>query len=226
MPTAPAVVGNLYEKALGRPAHILGVTEPAPGFVEIDMRAAPPSGGWQPGHELQFRPTSTTSRRYSVRTVEDTDRVRVLAHTETPGPGAAWIRRLQAGDETVTTTARHWPLRKRGTRRLYLGDGCALGTIDALAEEHAIVAVEAPAEALPALTALWPRYHFVPEQNGPGDALQAWLENTDLTGIDGALLLGHAQSIQRQRAALVGSRVLPRAAITTKPYWSTGKAGL
>ncbi|WP_410655036.1 hypothetical protein [Amycolatopsis sp. lyj-112] len=40
------------------------------------------------------------------------------------------------------------------------------------------------------------------------------------------MLLGHAQSIQDQRRVLVDRRVLPRRAITTRPYWATGKEGL
>jgi NADPH-dependent ferric siderophore reductase len=40
------------------------------------------------------------------------------------------------------------------------------------------------------------------------------------------VLLGHAQSIQRQRRALIDSAGLPRPAITVKAYWADGKEGL
>lgn len=238
MPQAPAVIGNLVESAMGRPARVLDVHEPAPGFLELELSAAAPPGGWHPGHEIQFRVAPTLGRRYTVRTVSgpDPERIGVLAATGASGPGARWIRRLRAGDRTTVLAGRHRPLRENprenGTRRLYLGDGCALGTIDAYARsgDAAIVTVEVPADAVAALADRRPGYHFVPATQAPGDALQSWLERAvgegSFTDLDGALLLGHAQSLQRQRRALLDSRSLPRRAVTTKPYWATGKEGL
>ncbi|MFS8203800.1 hypothetical protein ACLVWQ_34650 [Streptomyces sp. CWNU-52B] len=234
MPQAPAVIGDLVESALGRPAHVLDVREPAPGFVELELLAAAPPGGWQPGHEIQFRVTRTLGRRYTVRTVSGPDRARIgiLAATGASGPGTAWIRGLRAGGRTTLLAGRYRPLREHGTRRLYLGDGCALGTIEACAQDGgaAIVAVEVPADAVATLTGRRPRYHFLPAGETPGDALQSWLERAldegGLAEVDGAVLLGHAQSVQRQRRALVERRNLPRRAVTTRPYWATGKEGL
>ncbi|MFD1119391.1 SIP domain-containing protein [Sphaerisporangium aureirubrum] len=234
MPQAPAALGDLMESALGRPARVLGVHEPAPGFLELELRAAAPPGGWRPGHEIQFRVTPTLGRRYTVRTVSgpDAEHIGVLAATHAEGPGTDWIRRLRPGTGTTVLTARHRPLREHGTRRLYLGDGCALGTIDAYARAGGdpVVTVEVPPDAVAPLTDRWPRYRFLPAGQAPGDALQSWLERAaaggQLAGLDGALLLGHARSIQRQRHALVAGRILPRRAVTTKPYWATGKQGL
>ncbi|MEV0265392.1 hypothetical protein AB0I49_29210 [Streptomyces sp. NPDC050617] len=236
MPHAPALVGNLAAAVIGRPAQVLGVHEPAPGFIELELHATAPPGGWRPGQEIQARVTPTHSRRYSVRTVggPDCEHITVLATTAAEGPGAAWLRLLRAGSRTTVLAARHRPLRENGTRRLYLGDGCALGTLDAYARNSAapIVAVEVPADAVAPLAEHRPEYHFLPAIGAPGDALQSWLERAIIegefatTGLDGALLLGHAQSIQRQRRALTDSRTLTRQAVTTKPYWATGKSGL
>ncbi len=236
MPQAPALVGDLAASVIGRRAHVLDVRQPAPGFLELEMRADAPPGGWRPGQEVQFRVTPSLGRRYTVRTVSgpDAEQISILAATEAAGPGAAWLGRLRAGDRTTVLAGRFRPLREHGTRRLYLGDGCALGTLDACAQhgETPVVAVEVPADAVAPLADRWPTYRFLPAGKAPGDALQSWLERgldvgefTD-AGLDGALLLGHAQSIQRQRRALTDSRVLPRRAITTKPYWATGKKGL
>ncbi|MFF7360436.1 hypothetical protein [Streptomyces sp. NPDC008125] len=255
MPQAPALIGKLAESAMGRRARVLDVQQPAPGFLELTLSAESPPGGWHPGHEIQFRVTPTLSRRYTVRTVgepgtgtgdtrgtdgtRDTgrgaagaERIRILVDTESQGPGATWVGRLRSGTETVMLAGRHRPLRETGGRRLYLGDGSALGTLDAYAraDEQSLVAIEVPPPAVGALAARWPRYHFLPVTKAPGDALFAWLERAagegEFSRLDGAMLLGHAQSIQRQRAALVDSRILPRRAVTTKPYWATGKAGL
>lgn len=239
---------------MGRRARVLDVQRPAPGFLELTLSAESPPGGWHPGHEIQFRVTPTLSRRYTVRTVgepgigtgigigigagtgtdrgADAERIRILADTESQGPGATWVGQLRPGTETVMLAGRHRPLRETGGRRLYLGDGSALGTLDAYArvDEQSLVAIEVPPPAVEALAARWPRYHFLPVTKAPGDALFAWLERAagegEFARLDGAMLLGHAQSIQRQRAALVDSRILPRRAVTTKPYWATGKAGI
>ncbi|MFI6341286.1 hypothetical protein [Streptomyces sp. NPDC050535] len=234
MPQAPAVIGNLVESALGRPAHVLDVRELAPGFIELELCAAAPPGGWHPGHEIQFRVAPTLGRRYTVRTVggPDSEYIGILAATDAAGPGTAWIRRLRAGSRMTLLAGRHRPLRAGGTRRLYVGDGCALGTLDACAQgaDAPIVAVEVPADAVAALADRWPRYRFLPAREAPGDALQSWLERAlggaEFADLDGALLLGHAQSVQRQRRALTDNGHLTRRAITTKPYWATGKEGL
>ncbi|MGC5015810.1 hypothetical protein ACLQ2R_34040 [Streptosporangium sp. DT93] len=232
MPQAPTLIGRLAESLMGRRAHVLDLSEPAPGFVHVELRAEAPPGGWRPGHEIQIRATPTQGRRYTVRTVNDHDpeHITILAAPHTDGPGAHWIRLLHAGTEFTLLTGRHRPLREPGTRRLYLGDGCTLATIDAHAAGHHTTVIEVPPDAQRPLADRWPHHHFVPAQQAPGDALQAWLEhataNDTLTGIDGAVLLGHAQSIQRQRHALLDSGLLSRRAITTKPYWATGKHGL
>lgn len=233
MPQAPALIGNLVASALGRPARVLDLREPAPGFLELELHAAPPPGGWQPGHEIQFRVTPTQGRRYTARTVngQDPEHICILAATAA-GPGTAWIRGLHAGDRLTVLAGRHRPPRQSGTRRLYLGGSCALGTLDAYARsgETPTVAVEVPASAVETLAGHWPRYHFLPAARTPGDALQSWLErgigNGKLEDRDGALPLGHAQSIQRQRRALIDSRTLERRTITTRPYWADGKEGL
>ncbi|MFI6819189.1 hypothetical protein ACIBG7_42855 [Nonomuraea sp. NPDC050328] len=232
MPQAPPLIGKLAESLMGRRAHVLGRGEPAPGFVEVGLRAEAPPGGWHPGHEIQVRVTPTQGRRYTLWTVDaqDPEHVTILGAAQAGGPGTRWIRGLRAGTEVTVLTGRYRPLREHGTSRLYLGDGCTLGTIDAYAGAEDIVVIEAPSDALQLLAERWPRHRFLPAGQAPGAALQTWLEhsaaNGELAGVDGALLLGHAQSLQRQRRTLVDRGILPRRAITTKPYWATGKQGL
>ncbi|MGW0482684.1 hypothetical protein [Nonomuraea sp. NPDC003214] len=232
MPQAPTFIGRLAHTVMGRRARALGLAEPAPGFVEVDLRAEAPPGGWQPGHEIQVRATPTQGRRYTVRTVRahDPEHVTVLAATSADGPGTRWILGLRAGAEFTVLTGRHRPLYLHGTPRLFLGDGCTLGTIDAYAGTEDLVVVEVPPDAVRPLAGPRPRYRFLPAGPAPGDALQDWLEHAaedgELARVHGAVLLGHAQSLQRQRRTLVDHGILPRRAITTKPYWATGKRGL
>lgn len=231
MPKAPALIGDLVESLMGRVATVCDVTEPAVGFIELELAARPPTGGWQPGHEIQFRVAPTLARRYSVRDVSaDGATIRVLAATDAAGPGTLWMSTLRPGAHVALLAGPHQPLRQHGARRLYLGDGSALGTIDAYVDGGgtSTVVIEAPGESLAGLRARWPDYRFLGRTPRPGDALQAWLEARihTLDGIDGAVLLGHAQSLQRQRGILTAHQALPRRAITTKPYWATGRQGL
>jgi NADPH-dependent ferric siderophore reductase len=234
MPKAPAIIGNLVESIMGRQADVLDIREPARGFLELTLRATPPSGGWHPGHELQFRVSPTQGRRYTIRTVCDTDDsdITIVAATDADGPGTRWIGGLHVATRISLLASKYFPLPRGGSRLLYLGDGSSIGTIDAYAhsDNDAIAVIEVPGDAVGRLADQWPAYQFLPTSGAPGDSLQAWLEQaiTDgrLTNRDGAVLLGHAQSIQRQRRALVESGTLSRRAITTKPYWADGREGL
>lgn len=148
MPTAPALIGEIAQSLLGRRAQVVDIERPAPDFLEVRFSADPPPGGWHPGHEVQIRASPTAGRRYTVCHVDGTDRIRVLAAVHGHGPGSAWFRGLDVGARAVLLAARFVPLRLRGSRRIFLGDGSALGTIDAYArtEPSPIVAVEVPPE--------------------------------------------------------------------------------
>jgi NADPH-dependent ferric siderophore reductase len=233
MPSSPTIMGNLIETALGRPVHVLDSIESAPGFLTLVLTVPAPRGGWQPAHEIQFRVTPRDGRRYTVQAVDerDTDRITLLIGPDTGGPGSAWTRRLELDQQKTALVAPYAPIRQHGTRRLYLGDSSALGTIAALARNVDMpVAIEIPAASAPSLRSQWPEFRFVPAGKTPGDALQRWLEQSldagELADIDGAVLLGHAQSLQRQRNALLAHQAVGRKHITTKPYWANGKRGL
>ncbi|WP_329136092.1 hypothetical protein OG552_23685 [Streptomyces sp. NBC_01476] len=234
MPKAPALVGKLAETLMGRRARLLATERIGPDFLHLEFRADPPPGGWRPGHEVQVRTTRTEGRRYTVREVDGPERITVLAVLHGDAPGTRWLRDLHPGAETTLLAGRHVPLKLTGTRQLFIGDGSALGTLDACATANPhppTVVIEAPPASVAQLRRRWPRYVFLPALPGePGATTHSWLEETirrgDLAAIDGALLLGHAQSIQRQRQMLIGADVVGRHAITTRPYWATGKTGL
>lgn len=232
MPTFPALVGTLAQTLSGYSAHVLDIAEPAPGFLDIEFRASPPTGGWQPGHEIQIMVTSTQARRYTAYRVTGHDRLCILVALDADGPGTAWVRQLSRGEDVTLVATKHRPLRLPPAPRLILGDGSALGTIDACARgvPSSIVALETAPSSVAALRERWPDYQFPPARTEPGTATQAWLEEAvadgRLDGIHGALLLGHAGSLQQQRRMLVGHGLLDRRAVTTKPYWATGRAGL
>jgi NADPH-dependent ferric siderophore reductase len=232
VPTAPTLVGKLAELAVGRRAEVLAVEHVAPGYLELTLRADQPPGGWQPGHEVQFRVTATKGRRYTVRAVGPTDQehIRILADTEANGPGTTWLGRLRAGDAVTTLAGRHRPLRGSGPRRLYLGDGSTLGTIDAYARDaDSIGVIETRPDAVAELSRKWPRFLFLAATDTPGGAALVWLTGAEpavLGRVDGVVLLGHARTIQRARQVLLDRASFPRRAVTVRPYWADGKEGL
>ncbi|GAB99692.1 hypothetical protein GONAM_10_01630 [Gordonia namibiensis NBRC 108229] len=236
MPTAPALVGRFAEALMGRRACVLATEQIAPDFLEVEFRAEPPPGGWQPGHEVQVRATRTEGRRYTVHGVVDAQRITILTVLHGDAPGTRWLRALRPGTEITLLAGKHVAARLPGTRLIFLGDGSALGTFNAhTAVGHGAVTtttvIEAPPGSVAALSDRCPGYRILPAlDDEPGATTQAWLDdalrNGDLADVDGALLLGHAQSIQQQRRALITGTTLDRRAITTRPYWATGKAGL
>ena len=234
MPLSPAFLGNLIEAGLGRHATVVSSTEPAPGFLEIELRADPPPGGWWPGHEIQFRVTPTEGRRYTVHTVTGAsdDHISILTATDAHGPGTAWLRALRTDSSITVLAGRYAPLRGEKDGRLHIGDASALGTIDAYARTalEALVVIEVTEAAIAPLARRFRDYRFIAVANEPGESLQGWLEEAyrydTLLPARGVLLLGHAQSIQAQRQFLIARHPFDRRAITTRPYWATGRRGL
>lgn len=234
MPRSPALLGNIIEASLGRRADVRAVDDLAPGFLEITLRADAPTGEWHPGHEIQFRVTPTEGRRYTVHTVSGANRdcISIIAATDADGPGTRWLRALQPDTKIILLAGRYAPLRGDKDSRLYLGDGSTLGAIDAYTRTtpNALAVIEVPEHAITSLTQRFPRTHFVGATGDPGDSLQTWLqtalETNALAHLAGAHLLGHAQSIQRQRRALLDEQIFDRRAISSRPYWATGRHGL
>jgi NADPH-dependent ferric siderophore reductase len=233
MPKAPVFVTSFLESTFGRPGRVVQVRDCAPGFLDLRIRAEPPGGGWQPAHEIEFRVAPTLARHYTVSRVDDEGVIAVLVDTTADGPGTWWIEALRPAAEVSVIAMKHRPRSLPGARRLYLGDGSALGAIDAhatAATERPTVVVEVRPAAAPVLRGQYPGYTFLATAGEPGSVLDDWLTGAiadgSLSEVDGAVLLGHAQSLQRQRRRLVHSGVLGRRAITVQPYWSTGKDGL
>ena len=84
-----------------------------------------------------------------------------------------------------------------------------------------------PAPDVEAAASLVPTLTVVPSEAEPGVGLHGWAAAhyvADGPG-DHAYLIGHAQTIQSLRTHLRGQG-LPRTAVTTKPYWATGRRGL
>lgn len=114
---------------------------------------------------------------------------------------------------------------------LLLGDASALGVLGWLAadaRDHGVPvrgAVELPAADLAAGAALAGGLDVVLADERPGIALHRWLATSGVREQEHAVCVGHAQSLQSLRADLL-TRGVSRRAVTTRAYWSTGRAGL
>lgn len=116
-------------------------------------------------------------------------------------------------------------------RRLFLGDETTVGVLhamtSAITEQVPVLgAVEVRAGEEHIVAPLVPRLRVVTRQTAPGAALDAWLATTTLPPGQGTVyLLGHGQSIQRQRDVLL-ARGLDRKLIRSRACWADGKRGL
>lgn len=234
MPSMPGLLATLTEKSFGHRASIAAIEQVSPNFRRVDLRVEPLKSGWKAGQDVQFRIDDKTFRHYSVMAVDDSGAtISVLFHLGVDGPGSRWVAARNVGDEMIVLGMNTPAPKRLGDEHLYLGDGSAVGTIRGLAAVQnsngtASGAVEVPAEDRDALAGLLPGIEVLPAASIPGDAVADWLEGAASTAVryDAASLFGHAQSIQRQRRILLDRTELSRKAITTKPYWATGKVGL
>ncbi|WP_216899222.1 siderophore-interacting protein [Nocardia alni] len=236
MPSMPGLLATITEKSFGHRAAVTAAERISPHFLTVDLRVEPLKSGWKAGQDIQFRIDNNTFRHYSVMAVDEAGTaISVLFHLGADGPGSRWAAALDVGREVVVL-GMNTPVPSRQGNHLYLGDGSAVGTIRGLVNRAAgqdthgpaSGAVEAPVEDRSALVDLLPGIEILPAATIPGAAVAEWIEATldEAVRYDAASLFGHAQSIQRQRRILLTRAGLARKAISTKPYWATGKTGL
>lgn len=232
MPTLPARLAATAERWFGHPAVVTAVEDLSPGLRRVVFTGDALRGRrWTPGQEVEFRVADREFRHYTPTVVDpDAGVVEVLFADHGDGPGAAWARALAPGDD-VGVMGPAGGIRGRITdRRLLLGDASTLGLFACFAAfGHGAVlgAVEVPAGDVEAAAALVPDLHVLPAAADPGVALHEWTISHYVADPrrDQAYLVGHAQTIQALRTQL-RAQGMPRAAITTKPYWATGRTGL
>ncbi|NJM07888.1 ATP-binding cassette domain-containing protein, partial [Candidatus Gracilibacteria bacterium] len=118
-----------------------------------------------------------------------------------------------------------------GDWHLFLGDETTVGVLHAMTAVLApttpvLGAIEVAADERGTVALFLSRLNVLPRRPMHGAALDAWLAEVTLPPGHGAVyLLGHAQSIQRQRAALLACG-LERKHVRCRAYWADGKRGL
>ena len=86
--------------------------------------------------------------------------------------------------------------------------------------------LETTASDVDAVASLVPGAEVVAAGAESGAALQDYLAQSSFDGNELFYLAGHGQSIQQQRDLLRTTKGVDRKAISTQPFWATGKTGL
>lgn len=237
MPALPTRVAATAERWFGRPATVTTATDLSPGLRHVTLDVPDLARKhWEPGRDIEFRVSEREFRHYTAMNIDPaTGAVDVVFGLTATGPGTAWARRLQPGDQ-IGLMGPGGGLKRPGdaARELFLGDATALGLGAALLRENGPLtgAVEVPPADLAAAADLLPGLDVLAAGPTPGGALATWLEGhlqptagSSTLLPERACLVGHAQSIQHQRE-LLRTAGMTRRSIVTKAYWATGRRGL
>ncbi len=234
---APGRLSRELLRLLMRQATIAASESLSDEFRLITFEGAPLAGvAWTPGQKIQIAMGSAfVGRTYTpIDWDPSAGRARILAFAHGDGPGSAWVRGVEAGDECHIFGPRASLDANRLTSPLAIfGDETSMGLAYALARAD-------PAN--------FPACHF---EVGNLDVAAGILAHFEIDGAKlfakradefhleemelslpaliqaGAsfVLTGRAGAIQRLRQSLK-RRGVPAARIVTKAYWAPGKTGL
>ncbi|MFT3763193.1 MAG: siderophore-interacting protein [Pseudoxanthomonas sp.] len=218
-------------------ARIVGAESVAEDFRLIALESPGFKGlQWTPGQKLQIAMGSGFSARTFTPIEWDASagRTRILGYVHGNGPGSAWVRDIQPGDECDVFGPRaSLDVSKVTGSCILIGDETSIGLVYALSR----ATPGSPVQCLLEVNSL---------ANTREALLRLGLDNVDLFGRAGNdahlgdieqrlsvleatgatfVLTGKAASIQRLRRALKVLGV-PGFRLATKPYWAPGKSGL
>jgi NADPH-dependent ferric siderophore reductase len=241
MPRFPAAVARLFE-ARGIPSTVDRIEDLSPRFRRVHLAGDGLRGhAWAPCQVISFRVTATEFRHYTPDAFDSAaGRMSILFYRHSAGstaelpPGEAWLDGLVVGDPVTALgpgAARGFRARTGPATVLVCGDATTVGLWHSMigwsgTGTTLFGVVEVPAQDVPLVRELLPGVDVVPQAGPPGTALVTWLNGAPPTGVTHAYLAGHGQTIQRARDLLRSRCGLQRSAISTQPYWATGKTGL
>jgi NADPH-dependent ferric siderophore reductase len=220
-------------------ARIVGNEAVSPHFRCIELESESLSGSlWEAGSKVQINTGDWMMRTYTPLSIDPAKaRMTILAFLPGHGPGSAWASSAKPGDTTQFVSPQSSiKVSKLEPPVVLFGDETAFGLALSLKTQLGtqgvlglFLEVSSPQESQQVLSRF-----------GIDDAV-FYQKNEDLTiasqiveslqKTSGGLkdcqivLAGRAQSIQTIRAQLKSAQI-PAARMTTKAYWSQGKAGL
>ncbi|GAA1073500.1 siderophore-interacting protein [Nocardiopsis composta] len=244
MPSMPSLLASAMER-WSLPCAVTGIEDPSPGFRRVHFDCGALRGhAWDPCQAIAFRVAPTMFRHYTpevLDTVSGTMSVLFQLHSAGPpaerhSPGERWLDGLKEGDTVpVTRPAATRAFRMRPVERFTgVGDASTAGLwrafqVRAASPEAVTGLVEVPAADTAFVSALLPGFTVLPAGAEPGAALLAVLDRGawERAHRGGHVYLsGHGQTIQQVRRLVLDRFGVPRTAVSTQPYWATGKTGL
>lgn len=234
MPELPTFLASRAERWFGLPSTVATVESLSDCFRRVRFAGEALKGRrWEPGHEVEFRVDERALRHYTPACYDSAAGViEVIFYLHGKGPGSAWASGLRVGQSALVMGPGNGGMSLlSGDWHLFLGDETTVGALHAMTTALAATvpvlgAVEVTGGEEHTVTPLVPRLRVLTRRPSNGAALDAWLAAAKLPPGRGAVyLLGHGQSIQRQRDALL-ARGLERKQIRCRAYWADGKRGL
>jgi len=227
MPSAKGLLLSAVGKLVLRDTVVASVVGLAPTLRAITLEGAGLRDvAWTAGDKIQVLLSSLDVRTYTP--IEWTAGVtKLVVYDHGDSPGAAWSRRVKAGDACRFIGPQRSLQRHAGKPAVVFGDETSIGVVAALAREPnltAVLEVSSPEHVTAAFAALGTKANIACIARSAGDAHLAECASK-LAEPRGAelMLTGRAQSIRVVQAKLKTSGVRSEA---NKAYWSVGKTGL
>lgn len=234
MPELPTFLASRAERWFGLQSSVAVVEPLSAKFCRVRFAGESLKGRrWEPGHEIEFRVDARALRHYTPASYDPAaGRIEVIFFLHGQGPGSAWASGLRVGQAALVMGPGNGGMSLLpGDWHLFLGDETTVGALHAMttalaASVPVLGAVEVLGGEERMVAPLVPRLALLARRPTNGAALDEWLAEQQLPpGRGAAYLLGHGQSIQRQRDALL-ARGLERKQIRCRAYWADGKRGL
>lgn len=235
MGTAKAVLGSVLGRFIFRSCTVTRVDALSPRFRRIRLTGPALTGAaWQPGDKLQVFLPAVGTRAYTPLDWDEAQGATTLVvYLHGDAPGTTWARALVGGESVQVLGPRRSLARPGAPATVLFGDETSFGLAAALSRQeparpvHAVLEVDDADEAATVLAALDVRATLIPRATADAHLADVQLRLREaLRDHAGAALLmsGRAHAIQTLRSRLRKDGAAP--AITTKAYWSLGKAGL
>jgi len=234
MPELPTFLAGRVERWFGLQSSVAAIEPLSAKFCRVCFAGDALKGRrWEPGHEIEFRVDERALRHYTPASYDPAaGRIEVIFFLHGQGPGSAWAAGLRVGQSALVMGPGNGGISLlHGDWHLFLGDETTVGGLHAMTTALAVSvpvlgAVEVLGSEEHTVTPLVLRLSVLTRRPSNGAALDAWLAEATLPpGRGAAYLLGHGQSIQRQRDVLL-ARGLERKQIRCRAYWADGKRGL
>jgi ferric-chelate reductase (NADPH) len=228
-------LSKLFTKA----ARVAAIADVADGFRLVTLAGKALTGvEWTPGQKVQVMLGGWVQRTYTPLAWDATaGEMQILAFVHGDGPGAAWARGLEEGDDCALFGPRSsLDLNALARPALVFGDETSFGLAHALRFTpasaqgvHLVLEVTSKAASAAALDAIGvAAAHLVerrPEDVHLGEVQEYTAHLMQTRSVEAGVLSGKATSIQRMNKQL-RQLGLARSRLQVKAYWAPGKTGL